>query len=70
MVDDNVDAAESIAMILRLMGHEVLCIFDGQSRAGAVEQYKPEVVVLDIGLPGMSGYEVAKDLRATRWRAR
>ena len=63
VVDDNIDAAESIAMILRIVGHQVLCVFDGQSVLKSVENYKPEVVVIDIGLPGMSGYEVAKDLR-------
>jgi PAS domain S-box-containing protein len=63
VIDDNVDAAESIAMILRLIGHKVLCIFDGQSAVKTVEQYQPEVVVIDIGLPGMTGYEVAKNLR-------
>jgi CheY-like chemotaxis protein/anti-sigma regulatory factor (Ser/Thr protein kinase) len=63
VIDDNVDAAESIAMILRLKGHQALCIFDGQSALRMVEQYKPEIVVIDIGLPGMTGYEVAKSLR-------
>jgi PAS domain S-box-containing protein len=64
VVDDNVDAAESIAMILRVMGHQVLCVYDGQSVLKLVQGYKPEVVVIDIGLPGMSGYEVAKELRS------
>jgi PAS domain S-box-containing protein len=63
VVDDNVDAAESIAMILRLMGHQVFCVFDGQSVLKAAQNFKPEIVVIDIGLPGMSGYEVARDLR-------
>jgi CheY-like chemotaxis protein len=64
VVDDNVDAAESIATILRLMGHQVMCTFDGQSVLKTVQNWKPEVVVIDIGLPGMSGYEVAKELRS------
>ncbi|MFL6580648.1 MAG: ATP-binding protein, partial [Burkholderiales bacterium] len=65
VVDDNVDAAESIAMILRITGHKVMCIYDGQSVMKMVQNYKPEVVIIDIGLPGMSGYDVAKLLRNT-----
>ncbi len=64
VVDDNVDAAESIAMILRITGHEVLCIYDGPSVLKTVQNYRPEVVIIDIGLPGMSGYEVARQLRS------
>ncbi|MHB8736701.1 MAG: PAS domain-containing hybrid sensor histidine kinase/response regulator, partial [Terriglobales bacterium] len=63
VVDDNVDAAESIAMILRLSGHEVRLVHNGPAALEAAEQYQPEAVVLDIGLPGMNGYEVAKRLR-------
>lgn len=63
VVDDNVDAAESIAMILQLAGYDVHCVYDGPSVLDAAHRYKPDVVVLDIGLPGMSGYDVAKQLR-------
>ena len=64
VVDDNVDAAESIAKVLKLFGHEVRCEFDGPSALGAALEYAPDVVVLDIGLPGMDGYEVVRKLRA------
>jgi two-component system CheB/CheR fusion protein len=64
VVDDNVDAAESAAVLLRLMGHEVETAHDGHSALQAVCTFRPEVVMLDIGLPGMSGYEVAKALRS------
>jgi PAS domain S-box-containing protein len=63
VVDDNVDAATSIAMILKLSGYDVHCVYDGPSALEAAEAYRPDAVVLDIGLPGMSGYEVAKRLR-------
>ncbi|HET9024731.1 MAG TPA: PAS domain S-box protein [Burkholderiaceae bacterium] len=63
VVDDNVDAAESVAMILRLSGYDVRCTYDGVSALDAAKAYHPDVVVLDIGLPGISGYEVARRLR-------
>ena len=63
VVDDNVDAADSVAMILRLSGYDVRCTYDGVSALDAAKAYHPDVVVLDIGLPGLSGYEVARRLR-------
>lgn len=64
VVDDNVDAAESAAVLLRLWGHEVRTVHDGLSVLQAVREFGPEVILLDIGLPGMTGYEVARQLRA------
>ncbi len=58
------DAAESVAVLLRLLGHEVQTAHDGHSALAAVQSFRPEVVLLDIGLPGMDGFEVAKTLRA------
>jgi signal transduction histidine kinase len=63
IVDDNVDAAESLAALLRLAGHETRLAFDGPSALTAAGEFRPTVVLLDIGLPGMSGYEVARCLR-------
>ena len=64
VVDDNVDAAESLARLLtRLYGHEVRVAHDGPEALAAAEEFRPEVVLLDIGLPGMDGYEVARRLR-------
>ncbi len=63
IADDNIDACESIAMILRLYGYDVRCVYDGPSVLQTVGSYRPDVVILDIGLPGMSGYEVARQLR-------
>ncbi len=64
VVDDNVDAAESAAMLLRFLGHEVAVAYDGPRALAAVCDFRPEIVLLDIGLPGMSGYDVARELRA------
>ena len=64
LVDDNVDAAESLAMLLRLWGCEVVVAHDGPDALRAAETQRPEVALLDIGLPGMDGYELARRLRA------
>jgi signal transduction histidine kinase/DNA-binding response OmpR family regulator len=64
VVDDNVDAAESIAVLLRMEGHEVKTVSDGQQALACSRVFAPSAVVLDIGLPGgMSGYELARRLR-------
>lgn len=65
VVDDSEDAAFALAMLLREWGHEVATAGDGPSALAAVAQHHPDIVLLDIGLPGMSGYEVAARLRAS-----
>ena len=64
VVDDNVDGAESLAKVLQICGHETRTAHSGPEALDAARPFKPEVVLLDIGLPGMNGYEVAKRLRA------
>jgi PAS domain S-box-containing protein len=64
VVDDNEDIAESMAMLLRLAGHEVHRVLDGQAALKVARTFQPQVVLLDIRLPGMNGYEVARQLRA------
>lgn len=64
VVDDNVDAADSIAMLLSLDGHEVRSVHDPHQALDLANEFKPDVVLLDIGLPGMDGYEVARRLRS------
>lgn len=64
VVDDNIDAADSLAMLLRLEGHEVETAYSAHGALEATERLKPDVVVLDIGLPQLDGYEVARQLRA------
>jgi PAS domain S-box-containing protein len=63
VVDDNVDAAESAAALLRLWGHEVRTVHDGPSVLQVVREFRPHVLLLDVGLPGMTGYDVARQLR-------
>ena len=62
-MDDNVDAVKSLALLLRLQGHEVRTAYDGPTALETAETFRPEVVLLDIGLPRMDGYEVARRLR-------
>jgi signal transduction histidine kinase len=63
VVDDNMDAAESTAAYLRLEGHEVKTVNDGRDALESVRVFAPHVIVLDIGLPGLDGYAVARRLR-------
>jgi PAS domain S-box-containing protein len=64
IVDDNVDAANILATLLGLKGHEVRAVHDGRAALAAVEAFAPGIVLLDIGLPEMDGYEVARRMRA------
>jgi PAS domain S-box-containing protein len=67
VVDDNRDAAESTAMMLGIMGHETRSAHDGPEALAAAESFRPDTVLLDIGMPGMNGYETCRRLRATAW---
>ncbi|MGE5114992.1 MAG: response regulator [Betaproteobacteria bacterium] len=64
IVDDNHDAAESIARFLELEGHEVKTVGDGAQALACLPVFAPQVAVLDIGLPGLSGYELARRMRS------
>jgi CheY-like chemotaxis protein len=63
IVDDNVDAADSVAMLLQAAGFSVRCVYDGMSALSVAHAFQPDIFVLDIGLPDITGYEVAKRLR-------
>ncbi len=65
VIEDNSDAAESLADLVKLLGHAVEVVHDGRSAVEAARASAPDVVLCDIGLPGMSGYEVAAALRTT-----
>ncbi len=63
IVDDNMDSANTCAMLLQLEGHDVQTVYDGPAALELVGQFRPEVVLMDIGLPGMDGYQVMRSLR-------
>ncbi|HEY6863135.1 MAG TPA: PAS domain S-box protein [Burkholderiales bacterium] len=63
VVDDNINAADSLATLLELAGHEVRVAYEGEAALLVAEAFKPQVVLLDIGMPGMDGYEVGRALR-------
>jgi PAS domain S-box-containing protein len=66
VVDDNVDAADTLGMLMRSLGHEAKVVYDGMQALQAAEEFRPDVVLLDIGLPGINGYEVARRLRSRK----
>jgi PAS domain S-box-containing protein len=63
IADDNRDAAETLAMLLQIEGHEVHVVHDGRAAVSAFTDFNPEVALLDIGMPELSGYEVARRVR-------
>jgi len=65
VVDDNKDSADSLGTLLRVIGNEVRTAYDGPSALETAKEFRPAVVLLDIGLPGMSGHEVARKMRET-----
>ena len=66
VVDDNRDAAESLAVLLQMWGYDVRVAYDGPSAVEAAAAFHPDVVLLDIGLPKINGYEVARQIREAR----
>jgi PAS domain S-box-containing protein len=66
VADDNRDSAETLAMLLRVDGHEVMIAHDGSAALAAFGGFAPDVVLLDIGMPGPNGYEVAQKIRQSR----
>jgi CheY-like chemotaxis protein len=65
VVDDNADAAESLAELVEILGHSTAVAYDGPTALEEARARPPDVVLCDIGLPGMSGYDVARALRGT-----
>jgi signal transduction histidine kinase len=67
VVDDHQDGAESMSALLAMQGHEVRVAHDGEAALAAAEEFRPDVMLLDIGLPLLSGYEVCRRLRGQSW---
>ena len=67
VVDDNVDAAMSLAVLLGLMGHETRTAHDGLEAMAVADQFRPDVALLDIGMPKLNGYETARRMRQETW---
>ncbi len=67
VADDNQDSAESMAVILRMMGHEVRTVHDGIQAVDEAGAFRPDLVLLDIGMPQVDGYEAARRIRAQPW---
>jgi CheY-like chemotaxis protein len=63
VVDDNIDAAESLSLLFRLQGHDVHTVNSGLKVIETAERLKPHVAILDLGLPGITGLELARQLR-------
>ena len=67
VVDDNADAGQNLGLLLRMLGHEVHVAENGMAGLSLADSLRPDVILLDIGMPDISGYEVAKQLRSRQW---
>lgn len=67
IADDNVDAAESLSMLLEFDGLETRVAHDGQTALELAESFRPQIALLDIGMPVLDGFELARAIRATEW---
>ena len=67
IVDDNRDAARSLGMLLELLGHDVRVVYDGDGAVDLAGDFRPELVLLDLGMPNVSGYEVCRRIRSQAW---
>ncbi|HET7369602.1 MAG TPA: PAS domain-containing protein [Gammaproteobacteria bacterium] len=69
VVDDNQDITDSLSMLIEMMGHEVQATCSGEDSLRLGEEFEPDIVFLDIGMPGMSGHDVAREIRLRPWGA-
>jgi CheY-like chemotaxis protein len=65
VADDNQDAADSLALVLEMVGCDVRAVYDGQQAVEAVQEFQPDIVILDINMPVMDGYQAARTIRST-----
>jgi PAS domain S-box-containing protein len=69
VADDNLDAAESLAMLLTMMGHEVRAAHDGAQAVEQAEQFRPDLILMDVGMPTLDGLQAATRIRSMEWGA-
>jgi CheY-like chemotaxis protein len=69
VADDNLDAAESLAMLLTMMGHEVRAAHDGAQAVEQAEQFRPDLILMDVGMPRLDGLQAATQIRSMDWGA-
>jgi CheY-like chemotaxis protein len=69
VVDDNQDAAISLMRFLEVLGHDVRTAFDGMAAIEVADSFRPNVILMDIGIPSINGYEAARRIRALDWSA-
>lgn len=67
VIDDNEDAAQTLGMVLEMSGHEVHLAYDGEQAVAMARDLKPQIALVDIGLPKLNGYGVAQSIRAEPW---
>jgi CheY-like chemotaxis protein len=67
VVDDNADGVASLSMLLTMVGHETSTAFDGLEAVSAAERFDPHIVLLDLDLPKLDGYEVCRRIRRAKW---
>jgi CheY-like chemotaxis protein len=67
IADDNRDSADSLAMYLKIKGHDTSTAYDGEEAIAAAEAIRPDVVLLDIGMPKLNGYDVCRRIREQPW---
>jgi CheY-like chemotaxis protein len=69
VADDLRDSADSLALLIELMGHAVEIAYDGEAALRTAERFRPDIVLLDLGMPKLDGFEVSRRIRATPWGA-
>ena len=70
VVDDNHDSADSLAMLLGLLGNDTRMAYDGTNAVAAADEFRPDIVLLDLGMPGVDGFETCRRLREQEWGGR
>jgi CheY-like chemotaxis protein len=70
VVDDNADSADSLGQLLTLLGHEVRTAYDGETGVAVATAFRPDVVLMDIGMPRLNGYDAARRIREEPWGGR